>query len=122
MIEYGINSQQAADLEGRIIFHLVKGADISSILVARSSVSIGKRLGKVTRVAGPFRIFYMTADGSEKYVSAGGIGYVCDTEEEAKALEALRDETAEKIRSFVATVHAELESRLESLISDKSSS
>jgi hypothetical protein len=41
---------------------------------------------------------------------------VCDTEEEARAWEALRDEIAERIRSSVAAAHAELQSRIESLV------
>ena len=116
MIDCRVSDQQAESLEGRIIFHSAKGADVSSVLMPQSSVKIGTRLGKVTRITGPFRIFYVASDGSEKFVSAGGIGYVCDTEEEARALEALRDEIAERIRSSVAAAHAELQSRIESLV------
>jgi hypothetical protein len=81
----------------------MKGADISSMLAPESNIKIGGRLGKVTRIIGPNRIFYETADGQESYVSVRGIGYVCDTEEEASALEALRDEASQKIHSFAAT-------------------
>lgn len=116
MIDYRVSDQQAESLEGRIIFHSGKGADVSSVLMPQSTVKIGVRLGKVTRITGPFRIFYVAPDDSEKYVSAGGIGYVCDTEEEARALESLRDETTERIRSSVAAAHADLQSRVEALV------
>lgn len=116
MIDCRISCQQVESLEGRIIFHSATGADASSILMPQGTVKIGVRLGKVTRITGPFRIFYATFDGSEKFVSASGIGYVCDTEEEARALECLRDEITAQIRSFAATAHTELQSRIEALI------
>ena len=117
MIDCRIADQQAESLEGRIIFHSVKGADAFLVLMPQSTVKIGARLGTVSRITGPFRIFYLAPDGTEKYVSVSGIGYVCDTEEEATALEGLRDETAERIRSAVAAAHSELQSRIEDLVS-----
>lgn len=116
MIDCRISGQQVESLEGRIIFHSATGADASSILMPQGTVKIGARLGKVTRITGLFRIFYATLDGSEKFVSASGIGYVCDTEEEARALECLRDEITAKIRSFAAMAHTELQNRIEALI------
>lgn len=116
MIDCQISDQQVASLEKRIIFHSATGADASSILMPQGTVKIGARLGKVTRITGPFRIFYTTSDGSEKFVSARGIGYVCDTEEEACALESLRDEITARIRSFAAAAHTELQSRIEALM------
>jgi len=118
MIDCRVSDQQAESLDGRIIFHSAKGADASSVLMPQSTVKIGARLGKVTRITGPFRIFYVAADGSEKFVSAGGIGYICDTEEEAQALEAIRDEITERIRSSVAAAHVELQSLIEALVAN----
>lgn len=118
MIDCHVSDSQVEALEGRILFHGVKGAgaDVSSVLMPASSVKIGGRLGKVSHVNGPFRIFYVAADGSEKFVSTRGIGYVCDTEEEARALESLRDEITQRIRAAVAAAHVELEERIKALV------
>lgn len=106
-------------LAGKIIFHANKGADLST-LISNQSLLIGSRLGRVTNVNGPNRIFYETAEGQEKYVSIGGIGFVCDTEDEAISLEKICDETRNKIRAFSAAANKEMEDRIRSIMGSSS--
>lgn len=122
MIHCRIPDLYVSSIEGRIIFHAIKGADVSSVLLPQSTVKIGARLGIVTRVTGSNRIFYTATDGSEKFVSIAGIGYICDTEEEACALEAIRDEIAAQIRSSVAAANDEMQKRINVLVEASSGS
>ena len=116
MISYRIPTNQLESLEGKIIFHAEKGSDVfTAILPQLHPRRIGGKLGTVTRITGPNRIFYTVADGTEKYVSHSGIGYVCETDNEAQQLEQLRDEAAKKVREFATSIYAELQSRLDKL-------
>lgn len=101
-------------LIGKIVFHATRGADMTSALPGLRRSVIGGRAGLVTRVNGPNRIYYESPAG-DKYLSLAGIGFVCDTDEEARSLEALRDATTNEARSALFEIYARLERNLETL-------
>lgn len=117
MINYRLSEQNLHTANGRIIFHTDKGSDAFTSFLPQVRIQrIGARLGRVTRITGSFRVFYEAEDGTEKYLSSGGIGYLCDTEEEAQMLEKLRDNAAKQVREFSVSVYTELQSKLDDLL------
>lgn len=117
MICERVLTSEIDSLAGKIIFHATKGSDITSTLMPTNMTKIGTRLGKVSRITGPNRIFYTSPDGSEGYVSSTGIGYFCDTEEEAQKLEYIRNSASEKIRSHAFSTFAEMSNQIKAISS-----
>lgn len=106
-------------LVGRIIFHLSRGVPVALTTVGSAPSGtrpVGEMLGRVSRVTGPNRIFYEDLSGTEKYVSMGGIGFVCDSEAEALQLEELRRRTAADVAQAVAQVRQRLEEDIAALV------
>ena len=118
MIQFKPQSEDLENLVGRIIFNLVGGHFALAPLGSASSGArcVGKMLGKVSRVSGPYRIFYEDLPGSEKYVSVGSIGFVCDTEAEALQLEELSRKTATDVEQALAQVRQRFEEQIVTLI------
>jgi hypothetical protein len=119
MIQIRPPSEDLEKLVGRIIFHLSRGVHFALTPVGSASSGarpVGEMLGKVSRVSGPNRIFYEDLSGSERYVSVGGIGFVCDTEAEAQQLEELRQKTATDVEQALAQVRQRLEEQVVALV------
>ena len=109
MIQYIDKEFDVDGLVGKIIFHSTKGG--SAIFRGPSvtnPTNIGCRLGEVSEVNGPNRIYYNDEKGAKKYISDGAIGCFCDTDEEASDLETLVDKYNEKARTLIDSLAAEL--------------
>lgn len=115
MIIWRSSLQDLGSLAGRIIFHPSKGGHISLVEVLPSSSTVGARIGKVTSVSSQYRIFYIAAEYSEKWVNIADIGYICDTNEEAEALDAIRNAAHEHARSSVDSIRLEVKRRIDEL-------
>ncbi|WP_019590529.1 hypothetical protein [Thioalkalivibrio sp. ALE20] len=121
MIHYRFQSSDLEQLIGRIIFHASRGVP-AALAVAGTPMSgartriVGERLGEVVRVKGSNRIFYIDRSGMERYVSVAGIGFLCDSEEEANALEVLRVRTATQVAQAMGQIRERLEEELDHLI------
>jgi hypothetical protein len=74
---------------------------------------IGSRLGRVIRNAGAYRIFYQATYNAEKYISLGGIGYICDTEEDALALEKIKENQTKSVVEFVKSAQLRMLSEIQ---------
>jgi hypothetical protein len=124
MIQHQPPSDNLDGLVGRIIFHLSRG--VPAALAVTGSPRIGVRLvgevlGKVVRLNGPNRVFYIDRSGAEKYVSIAGIGFVCDTDAEAQALEELRQRTAADIAQAVTQIQQRVEVDVAALMQRRNS-
>jgi len=112
MIQHQPPADNLDGLVGRIIFHLSRGVPVALAVTGPPRFGVrlvGEVLGKVVRFNGPNRIFYIDRSGAEKYVSIAGIGFVCDTEAEAQALEDLRQRTAVDIAQAVTQIQQRVE-------------
>lgn len=106
-------------LVGKIVFHVVKDSDpfLTTLRPANATqLTIGKRLGKVKNVLEANRVCYVDASGAEHFLTRQGVGFICDTEEEACSLELLRNITAKRVREQLATIYDDLKAELESLM------
>lgn len=106
-------------LIGKIVFHVVKDSDpfLTTLRPANATqLTIAKRLGKVRKVVGANRICYADQCGTEHWVSRPGVGFICDTEEEACSLELLRDMTAKRVREQLTSIYDDLKAELQALM------
>jgi hypothetical protein len=107
-------------LVGKVVFHIVKDSDpfLTALRPANATqLTIGKRLGKVRNNPETNRICYVDAlSGAEHWVTRQGIGFICDTEEEACSLDLLRDMTDKRVREQLTGIYDDLKAELQALM------
>lgn len=103
------------ELIGKFIFHLSDGGIPLIGNPPFNAVKIGRLLGKVVEITSPNRIFYTTFAGDRHYVSLRGIGFACDTQQEAEELESLRNRGLEMFQAAMTELSQWIESELDNI-------